>query len=180
MRPPVPRAWPPWKSWSPKRSVSGPQRRVKAAELSIVPDELFSRPDGPLRESICVDAACSGNPGRMEYQGVDTVTGARIFHLGPVERGTNNIGEFLAIVHALAFMKQRGLKMPVYTDSRTALSWISKKKANTKLAATAKTSKLFDLIKRAEKWLETNPGPYNIRKWDTERWGEIPADFGRK
>ena len=44
-----------------------------------------------------VDAACSGNPGPMEYRGIDLATGAEIFHFGPVH-GTNNIGEFLAIV----------------------------------------------------------------------------------
>src|SRR5690625_1113859 len=39
--------------------------------------------------SIAVDAASSGNPGRMEYRGVDTKTGKQLFHIGPFELGTN-------------------------------------------------------------------------------------------
>ena len=78
-----------------------------------------------------VDAACSGNPGPMEYQCIDLATGARVFHYGPVH-GTNNIGEFLAIVHALALMEQRGIKDKViYSDSYNAILWVSKKKCKT-------------------------------------------------
>ncbi|MCE1155298.1 MAG: ribonuclease H, partial [Bacteroidales bacterium] len=39
---------------------------------------------------------------------------------------------------------------------------------------------LFDLIARAEKWLADNRYSTRIMKWQTEAWGEIPADFGRK
>jgi ribonuclease HI len=51
-----------------------------------------------IKESIAVDAACSGNPGVLEYRGVDLQTGQEIFHQH-FEIGTNNIGEFLAIAH---------------------------------------------------------------------------------
>jgi ribonuclease HI len=130
-------------------------------------------------DSIAVDAACAGNPGKMEYQGVDTKTGERLFHVSrPL--GTNNIGEFLAIVHALAWLQQLGKSTPIYTDSRTALSWVRKKKANTKLVRNAKTAELYHLISRAEAWLKANSYDNPLLKWDTENWGEIPADFGRK
>jgi ribonuclease HI len=132
-------------------------------------------------DSISVDAACSGNPGLMEYQGVDTKTKERIFHQGPFLIGTNNIGEFLAIVHALALYKQKGLhNRPIYSDSVTAMGWVKKKKANTKLEQNAKTANLYDLILRAENWLKQNSFTNPILKWETEVWGEIPADFGRK
>lgn len=132
-------------------------------------------------DSISVDAACSGNPGLMEYQGVDTKTKERIFHQGPFLIGTNNIGEFLAIVHALALYKQKGLhNRPIYSDSVTAMGWVKKKKANTKLEQNAKTANLYDLILRAENWLKQNSFTNPIIKWETEDWGEIPADFGRK
>jgi ribonuclease HI len=134
-----------------------------------------------IADSISVDAACSGNPGLMEYQGVDTVTKERIFHQGPFPLGTNNIGEFLAIVHALALFKKHGLtKKPIYSDSMTAIGWIKKKKAKTNLVQNAKTAALYELIERAENWLEQNSFQNPILKWDTENWGEIPADFGRK
>ena len=132
-------------------------------------------------DSISVDAACSGNPGLMEYQGVDTKTKERIFHQGPFLMGTNNIGEFLAIVHALALYKQKGLhNRPIYSDSVTAMGWVKKKKANTKLEQNAKTANLYGLILRGENWLKQNSFTNPIIKWETEDWGEIPADFGRK
>lgn len=77
---------------------------------------------------LAVDAACSGNPGPMEYRGVYLLTGQEIFHFGPIY-GTNNIGEFLAIVHGLALLKQKNLNMPIYSDSRNALSWVKQKNA---------------------------------------------------
>ena len=134
----------------------------------------------PIMESISVDAACSGNPGLLEYRGVYTKTGKEIFHQGPFRNGTNNIGEFLAIVHALALMKQNNSQLPLYSDSRTALKWVKQKKANTKLEKNEENKSLFELIERAENWLQNNDYSTPLLKWETEAWGEIPADFGRK
>ena len=134
----------------------------------------------PNYNSISVDAASSGNPGKMEYRGVDTKTKKQLVIQGPFEEGTNNNGEFLAIVHGLAFLKQKNSNRIIYTDSRTAISWVKKKKCNTKLEQTDKNSDLFDLIERAVKWLKTNTYSTVIVKWETKAWGEIPADFGRK
>ena len=128
---------------------------------------------------LAVDAACSGNPGPMEYRGVYLLTGQEVFHFGPVY-GTNNIGEFLAIVHALALMKHKNISMPVYSDSRNALSWVKQKKCKTKLERTPQTEKLFQMIERAEIWLKENKYTTPLLKWETDRWGEVPADFGRK
>ncbi len=132
-------------------------------------------------DSICVDAACSGNPGLMEYRGVETENKNELFHVGPLKEGTNNVGEFLALVHALAMLKKQGdSKTPVYSDSKVAIGWVKRKKANTKLRKTYRNSRLFDLLLRAEEWLANNTYKTRILKWDTKRWGEIPADFGRK
>ena len=130
--------------------------------------------------SIAVDAACSGNPGLMEYRGVDTKTGAEIFRKGPYPDATNNIGEFLAIVHALALMKNKKTFFPIYTDSMTALSWVKNKKAKTKLEKTEKNHEVFVLLQKAELWLINNSVEVPLLKWPTDAWGEIPADFGRK
>jgi ribonuclease HI len=131
--------------------------------------------------SISVDAACSGNPGRMEYRGVDTHVGNEIFRQGPFDDGTNNIGEFLAIVHALALLKSKGKhSLPIYSDSKTAMGWVKKKHCNTKLERTGRNEILFEMIDRAEKWLKDNAFQNPLLKWETASWGEIPADFGRK
>lgn len=129
--------------------------------------------------SISVDAACSGNPGLMEYQGVDTSTGKRFFHKA-FDLGTNNIGEFLAIVHGLSFLKRQGSSRAIYTDSKNAMIWVEKKKCKTTLERNEKTEELFEWIERAEKWLKSNTYTTKILKWETKSWGEIPADFGRK
>lgn len=134
-----------------------------------------------IEKSISVDAACSRNPGIMEYRGVHTYSGEEIFRLGPFDNGTNNVGEFLALVHALALLKKNGdEKTIIYTDSRTALSWVKKKKVKTTLKKDTSNAQLFLLMDRALKWLNTNEYSNQIIKWDTKTWGEIPADFGRK
>ena len=134
----------------------------------------------PNYNSIAVDAASSGNPGIMEYRGVDTQSKKQLFHKGPFDQGTNNIGEFLALVHGLALLKQKNSQRILYTDSRTAMSWVKKKQCNTKLQRTPKNAQLFDLVDRAEQWLKNNAYKTTIVKWETKAWGEIPADFGRK
>ena len=132
-----------------------------------------------IMEALCVDAACSGNPGPMEYRGVHLPSGKEVFRFGPIQ-GTNNIGEFLAIVHGLALMQQKGISMPIYSDSVSGQAWVRNKKAKTTLARTPETEKALDLVARAENWLRTHQVNVPILKWDTENWGEIPADFGRK
>lgn len=127
-----------------------------------------------------VDAACAGNPGKMEYRGVELMTGRELFHVGPFEQSTNNIGEFLAIVHALSLMFKKGERHTIYSDSKTGMAWVRNRKVKTQLARNAKTEKSFQLVERALSWLNTHTVDTTIRKWDTERWGEIPADFGRK
>lgn len=130
-------------------------------------------------DAWAVDAACSGNPGPMEYQCIDLTTGAQVFHFGPIH-GTNNIGEFLAIVHALALMEQQHIRKTIYSDSFTAITWIRKRQCKTKLEHNEKTAKLYEVIRRAENWLRTHSVHVPLIQWDTKAWGEIPADFGRK
>jgi len=133
------------------------------------------------QDALAVDAACSGNPGKMEYRGVYIKTGQEVFRIGAFEDVTNNIGEFLAVVHGLALLKQKQLNIPLYSDSISAIAWVRARKCKTKLEQTEKNKPIFELIARAEKWLADNqPITTPILKWDTENWGEIPADFGRK
>lgn len=135
----------------------------------------------PILNSLSVDAACKGNPGTLEFRGVYTDTGTELFERGPYEDGTVNIGEFLAIVLAMAWLKKNKLSMPIYSDSRTAISWIKKKQVNTKLQWNKKNEPLRKAVISAQKWLRKNgTGDLVILKWETGLWGEIPADYGRK
>ena len=151
---------------------------TKTVTLSSVEKEKFGK---PILESISVDAACAGNPGKMEYRGVFTHSKKQIFLMGPFQKGTNNIGEFLALVHGIALLKSKNKEdIPIYSDSKIAMSWIKQKRCKTNMHFDASNKDLLDLIKRAEKWLKENTFKNPILKWETKAWGEIPADFGRK
>lgn len=157
-------------SESPYKYIYGEKKEEKR------PTEI---PASVHRNALAVDAACSGNPGQMEYRGVYLATGEEIFHFGPI-LGTNNIGEFLAIVHGLALLEKQNSPIPIYSDSRNALLWIKQKKCKTKLEQGSATSEVFAMIERAERWLQTHTYKNPLIKWETAEWGEIPADFGRK
>lgn len=161
-------------------SIPDQQQSTTPPAQQQTPPQMRQLPEAAINNALAVDAACSGNPGMMEYRGVYLKTGKEIFHYGPVY-GTNNIGEFLAIVHALALLKQQGLHdMPIYSDSVNAQLWVRRRQARTTLKRDEKTEQLYKLIERAEGWLRNNTYNNQIIKWPTEEWGEIPADFGRK
>ena len=155
----------------------GKNSKPKKSKLSQAQRDRIGEPN---LYSIAVDAASSGNPGKVEYRGVDTQTGKQLFHQGPFDQGTNNIGEFLALVHGLAYLKKNGSDRILYSDSRIAMGWVKKKKCNSKLARSARNKPIFDLVDRAEHWLKKHTYKTKIVKWETKAWGEIPADFGRK
>lgn len=149
-------------------------------KMSVNYDDLPDTIEKPIGESIAVDASCSGNPGKVEYQGVFVETGTLLFKSPVFEGGTNNIGEFLAIVHCLAWQQKKRISYPIYSDSVNGQNWVRNGVCKTKLVENAKNKALFNVIRRAEKWLKENDFRVPICKWKTEIWGEIPADFGRK
>lgn len=161
-------------------AFASPYKASPRAHRTAVPSLPPTHIGKPISDALAVDAACSGNPGKMEYRGVYIRNNSEIFHVGPMEQGTNNIGEFLALVHGLAYLKKHGFEQPIYSDSVNAISWVRQKKCKTKLAQTAKNAPIFDMIARAERWLAENTYKTQIIKWETSAWGEIPADFGRK
>lgn len=134
----------------------------------------------PILASISVDGAWNTGTGVVEYQGVRTDTGEVLFHQGPFEDGTINMVEFLGIVHALAYCKQQNLSLPVYSDSKTAISWVRRQVAATKHPPSEQNTRLFELLERAVMWLKSNEYTSQVLKWETRGWGENPADFGRK
>ncbi|WP_240375812.1 ribonuclease H [Bacillus piscicola] len=156
-----------------KKAFQGKLTSKKATQ-HIGPEDSY------IEDSISVDVGSRGNPGFVEYKGVDTKTGSIIFSHPGVEMGTNNMGEFLAIVHALSYLKQKNSNKPVYSDSATAIKWVRDKKANSSLKRTKETEEIWNLVERAEDWLKNNKWDNPLLKWDTKRWGEIKADYGRK
>ncbi len=152
----------------------------KGKHVSSLTPERLRQIGEPILDSYAVDAACSGYPGPVEYRGVYTKTKEEIFHEGPYPHGSNNIGEFLALVHALELLKKKKSALPVYSDSAVAILWVKNKNCNTNVPRNHVNTTLFELIEQAEAWLAANDYSNQILKWETEAWGEIPADFGRK
>ena len=180
-----------YKSFTSRLAAEQALRGKYAAHVGkpVSSGEWLFAPHPPVAESVVVDAACSGSPGRLEYRGVDLRSGKEVFRQGPYENGTNNVGEFLAIVHALAMLEGQGSALPrpgtgtttpVYSDSETAIAWVKAKQCNTELAADETNAPLFELIDRAEDWLAEHKKTNPVLKWDTKAWGENPADFNRK
>ena len=131
--------------------------------------------------AIATDGACAGNPGMMEYRCVKVATGEELFHIGPLPDGTNNVAEYLALVHALALLfKQNDSTTPIYTDSATAVAWVRNRGCRTQLTPTDRNHKIFEMLARANLWLRSHTPLNPILRWNTPLWGEIPADFGRK
>jgi ribonuclease HI len=147
---------------------------------SVIKNQVNKKVGQPIKQSICVDAACSGNPGVLEYRGIYLPTGEEIFHRGPFPEGTVNIGEFLAIVTGLAWLQQQNLSIPLYSDSRNGLLWVRQKRTNTKLTKSPRNEGLFQVMEKAMEWLHNNTYNNQLLKWETSVWGENPADFGRK
>jgi ribonuclease HI len=156
------------------------EKHIYAKKTDIKTQKTNPKIGQPIAESISVDAACSGNPGVLEYQGVNTISKTVIFKMGPFPEGTVNLGEFLALVHGIAFLQKNNSNCPIYSDSRTALAWVKNKKIKTTLERSPKNKEVFELVDRAILWLNTNTYTNKTLKWETEYWGENPADFGRK
>lgn len=152
---------------------------VQKIEKELTPEQILLIGE-PILPSISVDGAWNTATGLIEYQGVDTETQKVIFRKGPFEDGTNNLAEFLGIIHALAYCKQKKLLLPIYSDSRNAINWVRDKEPRTKHPRRGTNIKLFEIVDRATKWLMENDYPNEVLKWETRAWGENPADFGRK
>lgn len=174
------------------RGRTSDQLGIIRSILTHTPDAVLPRKAPAYRppshpgirlDAIAVDGACSANPGPMEYRGVRVSTGEELFHVGdkiPLY-GTNNIAEFLALIHVAALLKKNGdTTTPIYTDSRNALAWLRRGASRTTLAREPRTEATLELLRRADAWLAHNKIENPILKWKTEEWGEIPADFGRK
>lgn len=134
---------------------------------------------GPVPMSYSVSASCSADNGFLEYRGVVTATGREIFRVGHLPEGSGDIGEFLAVCHALALCVRRGLEVPVYTDSQHAYTWIRRRKCGSALARTA-ANQTLNLVERAERWLAGNTWRSPVLQWNTKAWGDIPAALIRK
>ena len=139
-----------------------------------------SYPEEVQKNSIAVDVGCRGPHGPMEYRGIDLKSNKMIFEYGPYKVGTSNIGEFLAIVEALKWITKTGENKIIYSDSKVAMGWIRKKVCNTTLEDNDKTMEIHAMIDSGLNWLKNNKHSIKIVKWNTAKWGEIPADYGRK
>lgn len=149
----------------------------RAAEL---PTWFLAEP-GPEVPSVAVDAAASQAHGPVLYRGVVLLPEGhtKLLFEGQLPEATVNAGEFVALVEALCRLHEQGCVLPVYTDSRVALTWYQKGGPPEKVRR-AWSEALRRAVEDAAAWLAAHPGPWDVRFWDTPNWGENPADFGHK
>lgn len=149
-------------------------------------------PAGPVvaGEAIVVDCSKFGARliGPTEWRGMQRNAAGgwtEIFRSARHALGHNNLGEFLAIVDALKRLDAGELKArEVFSDSRTAISWVTKGIIKTTLDVDGDCDPGFAaLVREARTWI-TTPACARwrriVRLWDTPVVGENPADFGRK
>jgi ribonuclease HI len=163
-----------------ERARRGAYADYKGQHISILSPQRLAAIGAPIQNSYAVDAACSGNPGDLEFRCVHTESRREVSRHGPHAQGTNNVGEFLALVHALALFDRQHISLPIYSDSENGIAWVQAQRCKTRLVRTRQNAELFEQIAWAEGWLAGRRYANKILKWETEAWGEIPADFGRK
>lgn len=124
-------------------------------------------------KGIAVDGGCSGNPGIGYYRRVDLSTGELVFDVVLSQKCTNNIAEYLAIAHAVAYLEKKCISTIIYTDSNTAIAWVKKGATNSSFKG-----EINRRVSLAKTYLATQN--IQLERWETFLWGEIPADFGYK
>ncbi len=149
-------------------------------EAAWLPTWALAEP-GPERPSLAVDASASRPRGPVAYRGVLLQPRGKVQPVfeGRLGEATVPLGEFLALVRALQWLDAHEQRMPVYTDSTTALGWFHRGGPSpTALERTPEDARRS--LEEALRWLQQHPGPWDVRLWETAAWGENPADFGRK
>lgn len=149
-------------------------------------------PAGPVVAGAAIVVDCSKFGARLigptEWRGMQRNAAGgwtEIFRSARHARGHNNLGEFLAIVEALKRLDAGEFASgELFSDSRTAISWVTKGIVKTTLDVDGNCDPGFAaLVREARTWI-TTPACARwrrvVRLWDTPVVGENPADFGRK
>ena len=148
------------------------------AERELEERRRLLAPAGPPPEAgIAVDAACAGAVGPLEYRGIDLRTGETVFAEGPVDAGTNNLGEFLAIVRALEMLDRQEVSGPIWSESDVAIAWVGEGRHRSSVKPTDRNRELRRRLCRAELFLVDAPAPADVRRWRSDAWGAIPVEF---
>lgn len=167
-------------SMKPRRSHADPIRILDYCDSSGYPNV-----------GIACDASCVGFNGtikndgyfhgRVEWQCIDLATKEKVFASDVQPQSTINVGEFMAIVTSLKILHQRGdSTSPVWSDSKLCIQWVRGRYTSSKLPMNEFTWEALDGMAEFLAWLkETNPvNP--ILWWNKHKFGDHPADYGRK
>lgn len=129
------------------------------------------------KTGIVCDGSYRWSADKLQYQVLDLSTGELLYVSKVYEGGSSNVAEFLGIVHSAAHCMNNGIKDTIYTDSYIGIKWVKSKNCWTKEWL---SDELDSVVKRAVSWLKSNTIQNKIVYWDKSKWGENPADFGRK
>jgi ribonuclease HI len=139
----------------------------------------LAAPNDPPKGILCVDAACNWqNNQQIEFQGVWYPDNKNVFAAGPFDGGTINVAEYLAIVEGLRILKRSDIPRFLYSDSAIAIGWVKKGRVN---CQSELSFSVQCLLESAAVWVKNHPHMVNrVERWHTLKWGENPADYGRK
>lgn len=130
-----------------------------------------------IKDSINCDASYLHKSDIMEWQIKDTLTGQLLYN-NKMQGGTSVIAEFFAIVDAMNYLCLNNVNIPIYSDCLVAMKWVKNKKCGTWREDLSE--EVEQLIAEYEVLLEEYDDKYEVIKWKTRMWGEIPSDFNRK
>ena len=150
-----------------------PEKTTSEAELlSILKGNKKVTPLKKPTSGICTDAGTHGNPGPSEYN-VSDLNGNVLAH-AHLGVHSNNFAELAGILAGISYAKTHRIS-DVWTDSQVCLFWIKNKRVGKDVHERDAVLNLIEAIHS-----ELKGASVNLKKWDTKKWGEIPADFGRK
>jgi ribonuclease HI len=159
------------------------ERRAEKRQQRKEAQAVVQRQERLELPCIVVDGSYLGNLDRMEYQAIGLPQNAIIFSDGPYRGGGASIAEFLGLVKGLQYLENRQMDMLIYSDSKTALSWVRRCKVNSVILKRDDCpDQVKEMVQDALGWLRSNTDftKGRFRKWHTTFWGENPADYGRK
>lgn len=128
-------------------------------------------------DKIIVHSTANTKTKRMAYKGFNESTNKWIFKVKYKGYCTQNVADFMAIVHALHYCKINNIDLPIYNDNLVAIKWVKDKKVNSLLIKTKENHELFQSFENALVILKQNDFLNPILFWKKKELGNIKNPF---
>jgi ribonuclease HI len=149
---------------------------ANAAEYINEANQNETESPEPIAESICVHSyAISQNI--IGYAGYHTSAGDNYFKFENIETNHIHLADFVGLVHALAYCKEKSLALPIYSNSQNAINAIETININRlQINPNTISQQAQNLINRAIQFLQNNTYINPILAWQTKNWGVMQSN----